>query len=109
MSIINRAQLLTPNLSATGRLGPLNGRLNAADAPAASDGPNFALLLQEALQGVERAQKYSDQMSIDALRGSVDIHQATVAMEKATLTLRTFVLVRDKMLEAYQEITRMQV
>jgi len=38
-----------------------------------------------------------------------DIHQVTIAMEKATLSLQLAVQVRNRMVEAYQEISRMQV
>ncbi|MCL2497258.1 MAG: flagellar hook-basal body complex protein FliE [Symbiobacteriaceae bacterium] len=70
---------------------------------------NFAEMLKNSLAEVEQAQRTSDNMTVAMLLGSVDIHEATVAMEKATLTLRTFIAVRDKMLEAYQEIMRMQI
>lgn len=70
---------------------------------------NFASILSNALNEVEQAQKTSDEMTVGMLLGTVEIHQATVAMDKATLTLRTFVQVRDKMLEAYQEVMRMQI
>ena len=72
-------------------------------------GLNFASMLQSALTEIDQAQRLSDEMTVAMLLGSVDIHQATIAMEKATLNLRTLIQVRDKMLEAYQEIMRMQV
>ena len=70
---------------------------------------NFSGMLQTALADVQMAQKVSDQTTVAMLLGAADLHEATIAMEKATLTLRTFIQVRDKMLEAYQEIMRMQV
>ena len=110
------------NLSALGRTAYSNTQKSAAltaleqswqqrlmgEAPAV-EGPSFAGMLQSALAEVQQAQKISDQTTVAMLLGEVDIHQATIAMEKATLTLRTFIQVRDKMLEAYQEIMRMQV
>jgi len=70
---------------------------------------DFKGMLQTAIGEVQQAQRVSDETTVAMLLGAVDIHTATIAMEKATLTLRTFIQVRDKMLEAYQEIMRMQV
>ena len=73
------------------------------------EGNRFAMMLQDAMNEISRVQTVSDQMTAAMLLGSVDVHQATIAMDKAVLTLRTFIAVRDRMLEAYQEISRMQV
>ena len=75
----------------------------------AATGLSFASMLSSALAQVEGAQRLSDELTVGMLLGSVELHEATIAMEKASLTLRTFVQVRDRMLEAYQEIMRMQV
>ena len=105
------ANLIGPSTRIIGDLAPLNTRSlgQIQEAPLTVEDFNFASLLRGALLDVEKAQRVSDEMAVGMLLGSVDIHQASIAMEKATLTLRTFVQVRDKMLEAYQEIMRMQV
>jgi flagellar hook-basal body complex protein FliE len=41
--------------------------------------------------------------------GSGSIHEAIIAMEKASISFKTMLEVRNKMLEAYQEVMRMQV
>ncbi len=40
---------------------------------------------------------------------SGSIHEAIIAMEKASISFNTMLQVRNKMLEAYQEVMRMQV
>lgn len=40
---------------------------------------------------------------------NVNIHQAVIAGEKAGLSFRLLMQVRNKMVEAYQEVMRMQV
>lgn len=40
---------------------------------------------------------------------SGSIHEAIIAMEKASISFKTMLQVRNKMLEAYQEVMRMQV
>ncbi len=39
---------------------------------------------------------------------SGSIHEAIIAMEKASISFKTMLQVRNKMLEAYQEVMRMQ-
>jgi flagellar hook-basal body complex protein FliE len=48
---------------------------------------------------------------VAALQGgqNVPLHQAVVAMEEANVSFQLMVEVRNRMLEAYQEIMRMQV
>ena len=41
--------------------------------------------------------------------GNVPLHQAVIAMEEASVSFQLMVEVRNKMLEAYNEIMRMQV
>ncbi len=40
---------------------------------------------------------------------AVEIHQAMIAMQKASTALQFTIQVRNKIIEAYQEIMRMQV
>ncbi|MGO9212512.1 MAG: flagellar hook-basal body complex protein FliE [Syntrophales bacterium] len=40
---------------------------------------------------------------------SGSIHDAVIALEKADLSFRKMIQVRNKILEAYQEVMRMQV
>ena len=41
--------------------------------------------------------------------GNVSLHQAVIAMEEANISFQLMVEVRNKMLEAYQELMRMQI
>ena len=43
------------------------------------------------------------------LSDSGSIHEAIIAMEKASISFKTMLQVRNKILEAYQEVMRMQV
>jgi len=71
---------------------------------------NFASQLNEALTQVNDLQVKADELAKQlALSEIQDIHQVTVAMQQAQLSLQLAVQVRNKMIEAYQEIARMQV
>ena len=70
----------------------------------------FGDLVEQAINGVDRLQKEANQ-SIQALAdGTVqDVHQTMIAMEKASISFKLVMEVRNKVVEAYQEIMRMQV
>ncbi len=73
-------------------------------------GGSFGEMLNKALQDVNQSQINSDETVKGFLTGEVqDVHQVTIAMEKAKIMLLLATEVRNKVVEAYQEISRMQV
>ncbi len=71
---------------------------------------SFSDLLQDKLTEVNTLQKQADKLTEDFLVGEpVEIHQLMLAMEKADLALREMVEIRNKLIEAYKEISHMQV
>jgi len=73
-------------------------------------GGSFSDVLNNALKELNDAQIKADNLTRDLLTGEIqDIHQVTVAMQEARLTMQLAVEVRNKVVEAYQEIARMQV
>jgi flagellar hook-basal body complex protein FliE len=77
-------------------------------APASSG--SFSSLLGKLVSEVNAQQQVSAQ-SINALQSgqSVPLHQAVISMEEASVSFQLMVEVRNKLLESYQEIMRMQV
>jgi len=76
----------------------------------AREGKSFGEFLGNALDEVNRSQLKADDTVKKFLTGEVqDIHQVTIAMEEARLMMQLAVEVRNKLLEAYQEVARMQV
>jgi flagellar hook-basal body complex protein FliE len=82
------------------------GSLTGAQAP----GDSFSSMLGKLVSEVNTQQTTASQ-SVAALQGgqNVPLHQAVVAMEEANVSFQLMVEVRNRMLEAYQEIMRMQV
>lgn len=71
---------------------------------------SFGDLLSEKIMEVDQLQKSADQAAIDISTGkSRNLHEAILAMEMADTSLRMAVAVRNKVIEAYQEIMRMPV
>jgi len=87
---------------------PLSKVITAPEtiAPEAS----FGELLRQKLAEVNNLQLRSDELTREMLAGKpVDLHQVMIAAEQAGLALQLTVQVRNKIIEAYQEISRMQI
>jgi|WetSurMetagenome_2_1015567.scaffolds.fasta_scaffold1662752_2 flagellar hook-basal body complex protein FliE len=70
----------------------------------------FSDALRDAVNDVEKLQKEADKAIVDVQTGHTgSIHEAIIALEKADISFRTMLQVRNKLIEAYQEIMRMQV
>jgi flagellar hook-basal body complex protein FliE len=73
-------------------------------------GPSFDEVLKTAFENVRSLQTEANQaiqhLSVD---GSVNVHQTMIAMEKANLSFRLMLQIRNKLVDAYQEVMRMQV
>lgn len=81
-----------------------------AENTAASAIKEFGQFLQEALNKVEAAQHEANKAAEKLATGEIrDVAEVMIASEKATLALQLTVQVRNKVLEAYQEIMRMPV
>lgn len=75
-----------------------------------SSGTSFPEMLNNALNELNDAKINADQMTLKFLTGEIkDFHQVAIAMQEASLMTQLAVEVRNKVIEAYQEISRMQV
>lgn len=81
-----------------------------AESHGVTGGSDFASTLKNAIHSVDTLHKEADvQMQNLATGKSTNIHETMIATEKADIALRLMVQVRNKIIEAYQEIMRMQV
>ena len=77
----------------------------------AVQGPNenFAGLLSKGLESVQASQKKADDLAVQVADGTLkDPAQYTMAANEASLGLQLTLAVRNKALDAFQEIMRMQ-
>lgn len=78
--------------------------------PPGANSASFADLLTEKLAEVNNLQKQADALVQGYVAGEVtDLHQVVLATERAQLALELTVQVRNKLIEAYQEVFRMQI
>lgn len=70
----------------------------------------FGDMLKQAVERVNEMQHEAGRLEDAVVKGeNVSIHQAVIAGEKAGLSFKLLMQVRNKMIEAYQEVIRMQV
>lgn len=70
----------------------------------------FGEMLSNKISEVDEVMKSADQAAQDFATGkSKNIHEAVLAMEMADTSLRMAVAVRNKVIDAYQEVMRMPV
>lgn len=70
---------------------------------------SFGQYLQTALDNVSAQEKNVHKLNDQYLLGKVDVTQVLLASEQAHLSLQFTSQVRNKVVEAYQEIMRMQI
>lgn len=83
----------------------------ASAAPAAkAPGVDFGDLVLDGIDRLEGVQRTADQLAVKAATGDLsNIHDYTIAATEAQLTTQMTVAVRNKAVEAFTEIMRMQV
>ena len=88
----------------------LKGLSGPKTAPVQQIGDKFAQALKSSISEVNQAQTNADHAAEQIAAGQTkDLHGAMIKLEEADISLRLMVQVRNKAVEAYQEIMRMQV
>lgn len=97
-------------VDAISRLGGSEELTRSSKVSPAGAADQFGSLLTEALAKVEAAQHQASDAAQRLATGEIrDVAEVMIASEKATLALQLTVQVRNKVVEAYQEIMRMPV
>ncbi len=98
------------SLQGIGGVGGVAGTTGATGAGQVS-GPNtdFASMLSQGLESVQNAQSKASDLSVQVANGTLqDPAQYTMASTEAALGLQLTMAIRNKAVEAFQEIMRMQ-
>lgn len=89
--------------------GPSSGK-SKVGLDGADQKSDFLNLLKEGIADVNRGMKESDKASMDLATGkSSNIHETMLSVTKAELGFNMLVQLRNKTIEAYQDVMRMQV
>ncbi len=94
----------------TGISAPVSGINGFSSNNSASGEVSFRDFLKNELNKVNDLIIQSDRLSEDFAAGKTDnIHQVLIAVEKADIALQLTLQIRNKILDAYNEIMRMQL
>mgnify|MGYP001791334295 FL=1 len=99
------------SISSISSVGPLP--LPPISGPAATTGaakPDFSSMVSQGLEKLQATQNTSDSLAVKATTGDLtNIHDYMIAANEATLATQLTVAVRNKAVEAFTEIMRMQI
>jgi flagellar hook-basal body complex protein FliE len=101
-------------INVTGAIGAYRQAAAAAGQPgmearATVPGKSFKDLMSEVGDTVVQATRESEQMTAKAMTGKADMNEVVMAVTNADLALQTVVGIRDRVIQAYQEILRMPI
>ncbi len=83
--------------------------LGGVTATTGTDGSGFAASLAGAVDNLQQLQSTSKELAVSAVTGNLDdIHNATIAATRAQVTLELVATMRNKGVDAFNEIMRMQ-
>lgn len=86
-------------------LGPKSRELQADESKG-----SFSEMLADAVNSVDETMQDSEQKVQDFVAGKTDnVHDVMISMQRAQLSFQLMVEVRNKAVEAYHEISRMQI
>lgn len=87
------------------------GAASGTQPAPASGGADFAAALQSAISQVSDTQHHAEKLAKDFELGApgANLEEVMVALQKANISFQTMVQVRNRLVNAYQEIMNMQV
>jgi len=99
-----------PTIDATGSTSVISGSPVEGSGATSPDGVAFGDLLLDGLERLEGVQDKADGLAVQAATGDLDdIHDYTIAATEASVTTQLTVAVRNRALEAFNEIMRMPI
>lgn len=110
MSAITQVSMFNPaSITGVGGSSSSPGVATGAAAGAAIGQPDFGAMLSEMANNAADTLKNAEATSIKGITGEASAHDVATAVMEAEQTLRMTISIRDKMVQAYLEISRMQI
>jgi flagellar hook-basal body complex protein FliE len=67
----------------------------------------FDKVIKGAIDNVNKLENDSNKSVMDLLSGKADIHETMISLQKADISMRLFLAIRNKAVDAYREIMHM--
>lgn len=94
------------DLRIQGATKPIPGLVNGKAARNKTSG--FADYMKKAIENVNAMETGADKSVEQMTKGQAGIHEAMIALQKADISLRLLLQIRNKAMESYREVMRMQ-
>jgi flagellar hook-basal body complex protein FliE len=85
------------------------GSVPGMEPRSADPGKSFADMVGDAVHGAIATGHAAETMSAKAVAGTADLREVVTAVTNAEVTLQTALAIRDKVVQAYQEILSMPI
>jgi flagellar hook-basal body complex protein FliE len=108
--------MATPNVAANAyaslarimdSAGGVGGLNKSADA--GLGGPSFGAVLKDALSSVMDAGRKSDAQTVAMANGKANVMDVVTAVAETDVAVSTLVSVRDRVIQSYEDILKMQI
>jgi len=94
----------------SGIVGPQQNVLRPGGADKVEPGQDFKSLLMKSINEVNRLQTEADEATVNLATGESDnVAEVFTAVKKAELAFQTLMQIRNKLMDAYDEIKQMRV
>jgi len=80
-----------------------------SDSPKNLGKPSFGELVGESLSNAKSTGYTSESVSVQSIAEQAELHELVTSVTNAELTLNTVVAVRDRVIQAYQDILKMPI
>jgi flagellar hook-basal body complex protein FliE len=98
---------MTASISSANALGQ-NIEVSGTNSSGSTGSGDFVQTLNETMQKVEALQTEAEKQVGEMVSGQgTDVHSAMIAVEKASLSFQLMMQVRNKIVDAYQQISQM--
>lgn len=102
-------EFLGKTIAGAARSSLTRGGAAAPAAPAGGAGNAFADSLGKLIDGVEGTQATANEAIANMVEGSGEVHDTMIALQRAEMSLQLTIQIRNKFVQAYQDIMRMPV
>jgi flagellar hook-basal body complex protein FliE len=109
MSSITSASQAYAAIAKLGDASSIGGGLGGALGAAKPGGENFGALLKDAVGAVQSTAKQADIQSQALATGKANVVDVVTAVAETEVAIDALVAVRDRVIQAYEEIMRMPI
>jgi flagellar hook-basal body complex protein FliE len=85
------------------------GRVQRGDVGSGANADAFAATLRRAVESAVQTGHQAETQAVQAINGNGNLTEVVTALAQAELTLQTASAVRDRVVQAYQDIIRMPI